>query len=89
MLQFKVSPIYEDDSSDLEHDGNEEEADEGNQEEGSLPVNAKTGKQREDNLCKAEAEAESPTAHLHVVCGGCEGELAMMTTDDDKKADTQ
>ena len=40
-------------------------------------------------LCKAEAEAESPTAHLHVVCGGCEGELAIMTTDDDKKADTQ
>ena len=58
MLQFKVSPIYEDDSSDLEHDGNEEEADEGNQEEGSLPVNAKTGKHWEDNLCEAEAEHE-------------------------------
>ena len=46
MLQFKVSPIDEDDSSDLKHDGNEEEADEGNQEEGSLPVNAEAGKKR-------------------------------------------
>ena len=58
MLQFKVPPIDENDSPDLEHDGHEEEADEGEKEEGSLPVNAKTGKHWEDNLCEAEAEHE-------------------------------
>ena len=56
MLQLKVPPVGDDESCELEDDGDDEEADEGNEEGGSLPVNSAAAKEREADLGEGKAE---------------------------------
>ena len=56
MLQFIIPPTSESDGSTLEHDVDQKEADEGDEKEGSLSVNSKAGKEREENLSDANTE---------------------------------
>ena len=54
--QFIIPPTSESDGSTLEHDIDKKEADEGDEKEGSLSVNSKAGKEREENLSDANTE---------------------------------
>ena len=56
MLQLKVPPVGENESSELEDDGDGEEADEGEKEEGSLAVNSAAAKESEADLGEGKAE---------------------------------
>ena len=56
MLQFIIPPTSESEGSTLEHDIDQEEADEGDEKEGNLSVNSKAGKEREENLSDANTE---------------------------------
>ena len=58
MLQFKVPPIDENDSSNLEHNCDEKEADEGEEEKGGLFVETKEAEKRDSDLCEANSEHE-------------------------------
>ena len=56
MLQFKVPPVGENESSELEADGDDEEADEGEEEEGSPPVYSAAAQEREADLGDGNTE---------------------------------
>ena len=58
MLQLKVPPVGENESSELEADGDDEEADEGEEEGGSFPVNSAAAQEREADLGDGQAEHE-------------------------------
>ena len=56
LLQLKVPPVGEYEGCQLEHDVEEKEADEGQEEEGSLPVNSTAAQEREADLDDGKAE---------------------------------
>ena len=56
LLQLKVPPVGEYEGCQLEHDVEEKEADEGQEEEGSLPVNSAAAPERETDLGDGNTE---------------------------------